>query len=122
MKTKLFILFLTLNIIHLCYSINEHELPENMKNNPVYAAFKENENNQSNDNEYNQTNISNSADPKVPVMYSNFVCDKDLVLNSVRQEVMTTSNYNRLFYRYKYMLIYVTASWCDYCCQMKKSY
>lgn len=27
---------------------------------------------------------------------------------------------SRLLYRYKYFLLYVTASWCDYCCQHEK--
>jgi hypothetical protein len=55
--------------------------------------------------------------PVSPPLMARFFCDPSIKLNSIRQEVMTTSNAHKLMYRYKHFLLYVTASWCDYCCQ-----
>ena len=56
-------------------------------------------------------------DPISPSILSRYFCDPSIKLNSIRQEVMTSSNAHKLMYRYKHFLLYVTASWCDYCCQ-----
>jgi thioredoxin-related protein len=61
-----------------------------------------------------------AKEPVSPMVVGRFFCDPAIKLNSVRQEVMTTSNYNKLMYRYKYFLLYVSATWCDYCCQHEK--
>jgi hypothetical protein len=59
-------------------------------------------------------------DPIAPAVIGRFFCDPDIKLNSVRDEVMRTTNYNKLMYRYKHFILYVSASWCDYCCQYEK--
>jgi hypothetical protein len=58
-----------------------------------------------------------SKEPISPKIIGRFFCDPSIKLNSIRQEVMTSSNAHKLMYRYKHFILYVTASWCDYCCQ-----
>jgi len=60
------------------------------------------------------------SEPISPIVVTKFQCDPSIKLNSVRQEVMKTNNYNKLMYRYKFFLLYVSATWCDYCCQHEK--
>jgi hypothetical protein len=59
-------------------------------------------------------------DPIAPRVIPRFTCDPSIKLNTVRQEVMKTSNAHKLLYRYKYAILYVSATWCDYCCQHEK--
>jgi hypothetical protein len=59
-------------------------------------------------------------EPMYPVALPKFKCDPGIRLNTVRQDVMTNKNYNKMLYRYKSFLLYVTATWCDYCCQHEK--
>ncbi len=59
-------------------------------------------------------------DPIAPQVVGRFLCDPGIKLNTVRQEVMTTKNYHKIMYRHKFFLLYVSASWCDYCCQHEK--
>lgn len=35
----------------------------------------------------------------------------------IKEDQMTNNNYMKIMYRYKTFLLFLTASWCDYCCQ-----
>lgn len=55
---------------------------------------------------------------KSPLMYPNFECPKEKVkFEDIQDDEMVNNNYMKIMYRYKRFLLYVTATWCDYCCQ-----
>ncbi len=61
-----------------------------------------------------------NRDPISPLVVGRFLCDPAIKLNTVRQDVMNSKNYHKVMYRYKHFLLYVSATWCDYCCQHEK--
>lgn len=49
-------------------------------------------------NKFEQLKMQDSIsklEPKFPVIYPKFVCDPDIKLNTVKQDVMTDKNYNK---------------------------
>lgn len=55
---------------------------------------------------------------KGPLVFPNWMCGKDAPKPEViKEDQMTNNNYMKIMYRYKTFLLFLTASWCDYCCQ-----
>lgn len=54
---------------------------------------------------------------KAPLMYSNFECKTKIHVNEFKGDEMNNNNYSRIMKRYSMFLLYLTATWCDYCCQ-----
>jgi hypothetical protein len=117
MSKNIFLLTLLLfSLISLCIS----ELSEYEK---IVLKAKEMKNAKGNDDEYKEEVLKTEFKDKKatsPITIGNFYCDPSIKINTIRQDVMTNDNYNLIMYRYKYFLLYVTASWCDYCCQHEK--
>lgn len=55
---------------------------------------------------------------KSPLVFPNFECGKNPPTNDdISEDIMTNNNFMKIMYRYKTYLLFVTATWCDYCCQ-----
>jgi len=55
---------------------------------------------------------------KAPLIFPKWTCEKDAPsIEVIKEDEMTNNNYMKIMYRYKVFLLFVTATWCDYCCQ-----
>lgn len=55
---------------------------------------------------------------KGPLMFPSWECSKDApTLEVIKEDEMMNKNYMKIMYRYKTFLLFLTATWCDYCCQ-----
>lgn len=55
---------------------------------------------------------------KSPLIFPNFECKKNIPsIEELKDDIMVNNNYMKIMYRYKTFLLFVTATWCDYCCQ-----
>ena len=55
---------------------------------------------------------------KVPYAVGQWQCpEQRTTFEQVIQDEITNYNYNKIMYRYKRFLLYLVATWCDYCCQ-----
>lgn len=106
MEIKFLLLFLHLIFVIIISMANAqiyNDLPEGMRDNPAYDLFKKdiddlNEQHikaKKQADELNKQQVPSDEQPRAPIVYGKFACDPDLVLNTVRHEVMTNSNYNR---------------------------
>lgn len=55
---------------------------------------------------------------KGPLVFPTWKCSKDAPsIEVIKEDEMTNNNYMKIMYRYKTFLLFLTATWCDYCCQ-----
>lgn len=54
---------------------------------------------------------------KSPIIFPKWTCKEQTTASAISDDEMTNHNYMKILYRYKTFLLWVVASWCDYCCQ-----